>query len=117
MYDRFPELKTVPTEGTPPNDGFLDGVFFLGNLCALVYVLVFVALALLLSGLPYASKLLTNFCLAVCIGGPIVWAIFVPGGLWTMLLPVLAPAAILAFFINRYAAARDRHPIQVTAKE
>lgn len=108
MMDRFPELKSIPS-GTPPNDGFLDGLFFLGHVCGLIYLAVFLALALLLTGLPYAAWLLTRTILLVTVGATIVWAVLVPGSLWTMLLPTLAPALILAFLVSRYAAAPNRN--------
>ena len=51
MYDRFPQLRQIP-EGTPPNDGFLDGLFFLGHICIAIYVAVGLSLALLLRVFP-----------------------------------------------------------------
>ena len=69
MYDRFPELRGQPA-GVPPEDGFLDGLFFLGWLCALVYVIPFLAIALSASGLRYAANALSLFGLAICCGGP-----------------------------------------------
>ena len=96
MYDRFPELRGQPA-GVPPEDGFLDGLFFLGWLCALVYVIPFLAIALSASGLRYAANALSLFGLAICCGGPLVWAVMVPGGLWYLVLPVLTPAALMCY--------------------
>ena len=109
MFNRFPELRNIP-EGTPPNDGFLDGLFFLGEMCALVYVLPVLSFALFLPGLPYAAKLTSALALLICVGVPMVWAVLVPGGLWYMLLPILAPAGLVCFLI--YMSSRSRIALQ-----
>ena len=107
MYDRFPQLRQIP-EGTPPNDGFLDGLFFLGHICIAIYVAVGLSLALLLTGLPYAARLLTSCILFGTATAIVVWAIMVPGSLWTMLIPTLAPALLLAFLVYTYTSSANR---------
>ena len=108
MIDRFPELKSVPL-GAPPDVGFLDGLFFVGNICLAAYGLLALAVALGLTGLPFAARLLARFVLWAVIAGTICWAVLVPGGLWTLLIPILTPAATLACLIVRFAVARP-HP-------
>ena len=99
MFDRFPDFQPPP-EGLPPNDGFLDGLFFLGLMCALVYVIPALAFALFASQLQYAAMLTARLGLVICVGVPFVWAILVPGGLWYLVVPILTPAALACFLVN-----------------
>ena len=105
MFNRFPDLANIP-QGTPAQDGFLECVFFLLVLSALVYVIPVLALALFLTGLPYAAKLTGILGIIVCIALPSVWAVLVPAGLWYLLLPLLAPAILFSFLMYRGASAR-----------
>ncbi len=105
MYDRFPELRGLP-KGTPPEDGFLDGLFFIGGFCGLTYVIPLLGFAFYMTGLPYAGMLMGWLGLLVSVGTPILWAAFVPGGLWYMLLPIFTPVALLSLLLVR--AGRDR---------
>ena len=105
MFNRFPELADIP-QGTPAQDGFLDGLMFLGVLSAFVYVIPILALALFLTGLPYAAKLTGGLGITVCVGFPVTWAVLVPAGLWYLLLPMLSPALLLCALIYRAGAAR-----------
>ncbi|MGC6419075.1 MAG: hypothetical protein ACON3Z_18255 [Bradymonadia bacterium] len=100
MYDRFPELRSIP-EGTPPRDGFLDGLFFLGGLCGIVYIIPFIALILYLCGQLFAARLLAWFAIICSVLGPAIWAFLVPGGVWYLLLPVLSPVVIVSVMLVR----------------
>ena len=104
MYDRFPELRSIP-EGTPPRDGFLDGLFFLGGLCGIIYLIPFFALVLYLCGQMFAARLLAWFAVCCSVVGPLVWALFVPGGLWYLLLPILSPVVIVSAMLIRASTA------------
>ena len=112
MFSRFPELTEWP-QGGPLQDGFLEGLMFLGVLCGLVYVIPLLALALFLTGLPYAARLTGAFGMAVCVTFPAGWGVLVPGGLWYLLLPVLAPAFLMSFLVYRGGSVR----LIVEAKE
>ena len=100
MYDRFPELRSIP-DGTPPRDGFLDGLFFLGGLCGIVYLIPFFALVLYLCGQMFAARLLAWFAIFCAVSGTAVWAFWVPGGVWYLLLPVLSPVVIVSAMLIR----------------
>ena len=105
MFDKFPELRNIPP-GTPPRDGFLDGLFFIGGIFALIYIVPLLGLGLYFTGLPYAALLTGRLGLVVGVGGTIAWAVMVPGGLWFLGLPILAPAMLMCWLLIR--ASKER---------
>ena len=105
MTGRFPDLGEI-ANSAPVYDGFLEGLMFLGVLSALVYLIPLLAVCLFFTGLPYAARLTGLLGISVCLGGPAVWAVIVPGGLWYLLLPMLAPALIMSFLMYRGGTAR-----------
>ena len=104
IFNRFPELKEKP-QGEPLKDGFLEGLVSLISLSALIYIIPLLAIGLFLCGMPKLSKIFGFIGMNICLILPMIWALFVPGGLWYLLLPMLAPAWLLSFLVYRGSTA------------